>query len=261
MVRKVGHRAAQRLDDLDLGRGIGHVIGPAHDVGDPHFHIIDGRCESIKDLPVALDQHRVTDGRCINGNIADDPVTPFDPLQIELEPPVSLPPFGAVRVFLGLGQVKGRAVINRRFAHVQLLLALEVKFGRRLKAFVQTAHLDQAFLGRSIAVKAQRLPFHPVPRDTQPAQIVLQTFDIFFLGPFRVGVVDPQNEGAAVLARDRIVEQGGAQVPDMDPAGGRRGKSGGGHGSSPVAQACLILGRLCPPGPVAAAARPAGRSG
>ena len=47
-------------------------------------------------------------------------------------------PLGAIGLFLIFGQVQPRAVIDRRPAHVHLLLALEVQFGRRVETLVET---------------------------------------------------------------------------------------------------------------------------
>ena len=54
--------------------------------------------------------------------------------------------FSTQGVFLVLGQRKGRAIIDRRLAHVQLLFTLKVEFDRCLEAFVKTAHVDQFLL-------------------------------------------------------------------------------------------------------------------
>ena len=58
-MRKPGGGATQSLDNLDLCGRIGHMIRPAHDVGDGHFHIIDDRSKGIQDLAIFLDQHRI----------------------------------------------------------------------------------------------------------------------------------------------------------------------------------------------------------
>jgi hypothetical protein len=87
MVREGRRRAAQRLDDLDLRRGVGHVVGPAHDMGDPHVHVVHDRRDGIEHLPIRADQHRVRDAARIDRQIAEDAVRPLDPLPIQLETP------------------------------------------------------------------------------------------------------------------------------------------------------------------------------
>ena len=41
-----------------------------------------------------------------------------------------------------------------------------------------------------------------------------------------VGILDPQQELAAFMAREQVVEQGGARPADMQQAGRRRGETG-----------------------------------
>ena len=51
-------------------------------------------------------------------------------------------------------------------------------------------------------------------------------------GALEVGVLDAQDEGAAVLARIQPGEQRGARAADVQVTGGARGKSGAnGHGN------------------------------
>jgi hypothetical protein len=79
MVREGRRRAAQRLDDLDLRRGVGDVVGAAHDMGDAHVHVVHHRGERIEHLPVGPDQHRVRHAAA-SIEITEDAVLPFDPL-------------------------------------------------------------------------------------------------------------------------------------------------------------------------------------
>ena len=84
---KAGGCAAQRFDDLDLRRGIGHMVRSAHDMGHAHVHVIHHRGQRIEHLPVAPDQHRVGDRGRVDGDVAQNAVRPLDPLLIELEAP------------------------------------------------------------------------------------------------------------------------------------------------------------------------------
>jgi hypothetical protein len=110
-----------------------------------------------------------------------------------------------------------------------LLLALEVQLRRRLERLVEPALLAQLVRRRFVAVQPVGLPLKPVPGDPQPFQILLDRVRVFLLRPLRVGVVEAQDEGAPRLARDQVVEQRRAQVPDMQVAGRRGRETGNGH--------------------------------
>ena len=139
------------------------------------------------------------------------------------------PAFGAQFVFFRCREQKCCPIIDRRFAHVQLFFTLQVQLDRSFETFIDPAHLNQQRLGRHILRDAQGLPFGMVPLQPQPAQIGLEPLDVFFLRPLGVGIVNAQDEAAAILPGYRIVHQGRPQVADVNPAGRRRGKAGSGH--------------------------------
>jgi DNA-binding transcriptional regulator LsrR (DeoR family) len=61
-----------------------------------------------------------------------------------------------------------------------------------------------------VAVQSFRLLFDPVPCQAQPLKIELDGVDVFLLGAFGVGIVQPQHECATLFPRDQVVEQCGA---------------------------------------------------
>ena len=73
------------------------------------------------------------------------------------------------------------------------------------------------------------MPFDPIPGQTQPGQILFDPLDVFFLRPFRIGVIDAQNERTTRLSRDGIVKKRRAQVANVQPAGGGWGETSRGH--------------------------------
>ena len=242
MMGKFRNTAAQRLHDLDLGGRVGHMVGAAHDMGHPHLGVVHNRCERVEDLPVAADQYRVADTGSIDGDVAQDTVAPLDPLLIQLEPPDPGTALGAQGILFGVGQLQRRPVIDRRAPHVQLLLALEVQFRRRLERLVEASHAAQLLCGFPVPVQPLGLALHPIPMQAEPVEITLDPVDVFFLGPFWIGVVDPQDEGPARFPRDHPVHQCGAQVAHVDPPCRGRRETGDdmigglvGHGSTPVA--------------------------
>ena len=76
----------------------------------------------------------------------------------------------------------------------------------------------------------RRLPLLAVRLQAEPREVLADRVDEPLLAARRVGIVDPQQEAPAGLAREQPVVQRGAQVADMQSPGGRRGKAGGdGH--------------------------------
>ena len=65
-----------------------------------------------------------------------------------------------------------------------------------------------------------------VPLEAEPRQPVEDRCDRGLGGAGAVGVLDAQQERAAVMAREQPVEEGGARPADMQEAGRRRGEAG-----------------------------------
>ena len=68
--------------------------------------------------------------------------------------------------------------------------------------------------------------FVPVPIEAEPAHAVEDRVDRFVRRARLVGVLDPQQELAAVVAGEQPVEQRRARAADMQEAGGRGRKAG-----------------------------------
>ncbi len=138
---------------------------------------------------------------------------------IQSETPVTRAPFGPQFVLVCIRQVQPSPVIDWRLAHIQLLLALQIQFGRCFEHLVKMPRGAKLISGLGVAVQPQRLPLDPIPMHAQPFQIAHDTVDIFLLRAFLIGIVQPQDERAARFPGDQIVEQRGAQIADMDVAG------------------------------------------
>ena len=152
---------------------------------------------------------------------AANPVLPLDGLiAVEQEAPVRLfacPGLGGV---IGFGQAQGRAVIDRRQAATEQDLALEVQFLRGFIAAIDPARCDQPLEFTLIQIKTKRLPLFPIRRDAQPGQIGANRLDIFLAAAFGIGIVDPQHEAPTCIAGQQPVVQGGADIADVEGAGG-----------------------------------------
>ena len=86
------------------------------------------------------------------------------------------------------------------------------------------------------------------------SKIATDGFDIFLFAALRIGIINPQQELSAKLLRKHPVVQRGADIPDMQAAGGRRGETGNTHavcGSQHPAHGQALahrdLARLLPP--------------
>ena len=86
-----------------------------------------------------------------------------------------------------------------------------------------------------------------IPIDAQPLEAVQDGGEGFGDVTGLVGVVDPQDELAAVLAGEEPVEQGGANAADVQVTGGAGSESGADHGCFSRARgglrACFTHGR------------------
>src|SRR5690606_28548239 len=143
----------QRLEDLDLGAGVGDVVLSPDDVGDLHVDVVDDRRQRIEEQPVLADQNRVGHGGGVYLGVTARQVFPGDALAFQLEAPVRTAALGLQRGLFGLGQRQGGAVINGRQAARQLHLAAAVQFVGRFIAGVEATIGLQPSGGLFIAIE------------------------------------------------------------------------------------------------------------
>src|SRR5262245_37659558 len=79
-----------------------------------------------------------------------------------------------------------------------------------------------------------------VPFETHPVQVLDNGALGFLRRPLRVGVFDPQDEGAALASRQQPVEEGGARVADVQLPGGT-GRETNSHRLRTSAIACAAM--------------------
>ena len=94
VVRKERHRAAQRLDDLDLRAGVADVVLAADHVGDAEVDVVDHRGQRVEVGAVLADQHRVGHRGRVDGLRPLDQIVEVHRPAIELEAPMRLPALG-----------------------------------------------------------------------------------------------------------------------------------------------------------------------
>ena len=114
---------------------------------------------------------------------------------------------------------------GRRSAWRLLALRGELLLGH--VAAIGVAALEQLVRDLGVARPELRLViFVPVPIEAEPAHPVEDRVDRLLGRARLVGVLDPQQELAAVVAGEQPVEQGGARAADVQEAG-RRGREAG----------------------------------
>src|SRR5690606_5134008 len=131
--------------------------------------------------------------------------------------------FGAVAP--GAAVARLVAFRHRRFAH-------RVEFGLRFVGVVGLALGDQALGGLAVAVQALGLVDRAlVVVQAQPGHGVEDRVDRGLGAALAIGILDPQDELAAAMARLQPAIQRGTRAADVQVAGGTGGEAGAaGHG-------------------------------
>ena len=80
---------------------------------------------------------------------------------------------------------------------------------------------------------ALALPGEKIMGNAEPGHVGEDGRFIFGLRAFAIGIVDPEQEFAAVLFREQRIQHGGAGIADMQKPGGRwREADEAGHGTN-----------------------------
>src|SRR6185437_11023685 len=91
------------------------------------------------------------------------------------------------------------------------------------------------FLRRALVrVAALALPREVIVRQSEPLQVFENGTLVFRLAALGAGVVDAQQELAALLLREQPVEHGGARIADMQQSRRRRREANGGRSYAPL---------------------------
>ncbi len=80
--------ARERLEYLDLHRGVGDVVLAANDVSHSELDIVDHRRERVEIAPVLAPQDRIGQRGAVDMALAPHQIVPAHGLRFELEPPV-----------------------------------------------------------------------------------------------------------------------------------------------------------------------------
>src|SRR5699024_7299141 len=239
----------QRPVERDLARGGGEDVLAAQHMGDAHEGVIHGVDQGVERLAVRAHDDEVGRGAGLEGDLAAHHVGEGDVLLRHAQSPGGLAALGAEGGLLLLGEVAVVAVV----AELRVAAGGAVALGDLLRGgegLVDVPGLlqpgdhvlvDLAALGLAVgAVRAADLDAL-VPVDAGPAHGVEQLVVGLLAVAGGVGVLDAEDELAAVVAGVGPVEQGGAHHADVrgaggagaeadaDLVGGRGSCGGGGH--------------------------------
>jgi hypothetical protein len=142
---------------------------------------------------------------------------------VEPEAPVRPPAFPSSRLRSPSRKRQRRAVVDRRLAARELHLALEIELLRRLIGGIDPAGFAQPLERRLVAVEPGRLAMLLVAGEAEPGEILAYPFGMGLARALLVGVVEAEDEAAAMLPRPQPIVDGGADVADMEPPGRRGG--------------------------------------
>ena len=226
-VRESRRGGAHRGEHLQLQRSVRHMVLAAYDMGDAHLRVIDRRRQHVEPRSIGAADDRVAHRRGIELLGSPNQIVPNDwRIMVELEAPVRHDAIGLQRGAIGVAQRERRTVIDRRQAAPRGDLALQIELLPRLISGIDPPGVAQLLETRLIDRKARRLPLLAIGDKSEPVQIGANPLDETLFAARGIGIVDPQPEFPAIFARPQPAMQRGADVPDMQHAGGRRGETG-----------------------------------
>src|SRR3989449_621517 len=211
-VRHLGDRVAERLVAEDLLRRVRQVVVAANHVRDPHRDVVHDDAEVVRGRAVRADEDPVVEPTVVERDRAVDQVVHDRRARVrdpEAERPgiqaaVAAPPRVAESLLARLG--------GPPLALQELGRAVAVVGAARGAQSLGVVTVDRKPLG--LAVARRRRPLVPV--EAEPLEGLEDRGDVLVGRARTVGVLDPEDEGPAVVARVEPVEQRGARAPDVE---------------------------------------------
>ena len=222
-----GHGRAEGLVDHDLARGVGQMIVAADDVGDLHHGVVDDGREVIRGRAIGAEDDEVVELLGIEGHLAVDGVVDNDVAAVlgHLDAQdVGLAGFDAATGLLGIKIAAATlialegvlALLRGLTVGVELLLGAEAGIGLALvPKLLGGLFVQVQALGLSIGAKVAAHLGALVPVQTQPTHGAQDDLRVLVGGTGGVGVVDAQDERAAVCAGESPVIDSGAGAADV----------------------------------------------
>ncbi len=207
------HGRAEGRKDLDLDRGVGHVVLAPDHVGHAGLGVVDHGRQGVEVAAVLADQHRV--GQAVGLDVAGPAheVVPGHGTGIEAEAPMRPASLGLEGGALLGAELEGGPVVDRRQAAAELARRRRSSFLGRLVGRVEPARGLQALWRRHR--RSRGAPTGETFRRgrCRASQVLLDRRGEFGRRARRVGVVEAQPEPAAGPAGEQRVEQAGRALP------------------------------------------------
>ncbi len=229
-VSKRGHGRAEGLVDHDLTRGVRQVVIAADDMGDFHHGVVDDGREVVRGRAIGAEDDKVVELLGVEGDLAVDGVVDDDVAAVlgHLNTQdVGLAGLDAAAGLLGIKvaataliALEGVLALLRGLAiGVELLLGAEAGIGLALVPKLLGGLLVQVqALGLGVGAKIAAHLGTLVPVQAQPTHGAQDNLRVLVGGAGGVGVVDAQDERAAVCAGESPVIDSGAGAADVQLA-------------------------------------------
>ena len=238
-VRELRHRGAQRLVDVDLARGVVHVVIATDHLGDAHVDVVDHHREVVGGKAIRTEDHEVVE---LFVRPLDPPlhlVVEHDAARggvLEADDPVRIVAVRLVAITVIAVVARLHAVGHRLVAHgLDLVLGLVGVVGLAL-AQQLVGHFAVTVHAQGLVVRAL------VMGQAQPAHAVENRLHGLVGGALAIGVLDAQDEFATAAAGLQPAIQRRAGTADVEVAGGTGGKTGAdGHRGSSISDKRTIL--------------------
>ena len=231
-VGECGHGRAEGLVDHDLARRVGQMVVAADDVGNLHHGVIDDSREVIRGRAVGAEDDEVVELLGVEGHLAVDGVVDDDVATVRGHldaQDVGLAGLDATTCLLGIEIAAAAlvalegvlALLGGLAVGVELLLGAEAGIGLALVPELLGGLLVQVqaiglCVGAIVAAHLGTL----IPVQAQPTHGAQNDLRVLVGGTGGVGVVDAQDERAAVCAGKSPVIDSGAGAADVQLARG-----------------------------------------
>ena len=250
-----GHRRAHGLVDHDLARGVGEVVVTANDVGDAHQCVVHHGGEVVGGGTVGAEDDEVVELLGVEGDLTMDGVVDHDVAAVLGH--LDAQNVGLTGIDAGLGLLRREVAATALVALERVLaglggLAVGGQLLGRAEAGIGLTLCEQALGGLLVKIQSLGLGVGAkiaadlgalVPVEAKPAHGAQDDLGVLVGGAGRVGVVDAQDEGAAVGTGEGPVVDGGAGAADVQLAGGR-GRKADADGIAHTHAPCDLVGSI-----------------
>jgi hypothetical protein len=221
-VREHRDLGAERGEHVDLSRRVVEVIIAADHMGHAHVHVIDDHAKIVGRRTVGARDNQIIQLSIFEGDIAVHEVMHHDlALERILEADDRLD--AGTRV----ATIAPAAVVTRFFLARHLFAAQLLEFFLGAVAAIRLAGCEELLDHLAIARKARGLEERTlVGREPEPAHALENHPHRFVGGALAIGILDPQDEFAAMATGMEPGKERRAHAADMQHAGGAWGEAG-----------------------------------